>query len=110
MMIEELTDIDQNGLMYGRCIHLDSDAPVGTDFDNVILNHLDLAINIYEGNDAKQRLNDNLAGGNVTTDASFRTHLLRIEKIPFKALFDFVTIFFKSEILTNEWIDDQFRN
>lgn len=109
MMIEEITGIDHNGILIGRMIHLDSDNEYGHDFENAILNHLDLAINIYEGENAKNRLNDNLANGNRTTDASYRTHLLRIEDIPFKGLFGFVTSFFRSKILINEWFEDQFR-
>jgi len=108
MMIEEITDIDSHGLLFGRCIHLDTDSKFGTDFENSILNHLDLAINIYEDEAAKKRLDDNLASGQVTTDASYRTHLLRVEKIPFKALFGFVVSFFKSQTLINEWLEDQF--
>ena len=109
MMIEEITGIDSHGLMFGRMIHLDTDSKYGTDFENSTLNHLDLAINIYEGDAAKQRLNDNLAEGNKTTDASYRTHLLRIEGIPFKGLFGFVTSFLKSQTLIGEWFEDQFR-
>ncbi|MCE7044394.1 hypothetical protein [Dyadobacter sp. CY312] len=108
MMIEEITDIDNHGLLFGRCIHLDTDSKFGTDFENSVLNHLDLAINIYEGDAAKKRLYDNLASGTVTTDASYRTHLLRIEQISFKALFGFVVSFFKSQTLINEWLEDQF--
>ena len=109
MMIEEITDIDKNGLLFGRCIHLDTDAPFGTAFEDSLLNHLDLAVNIYEGETAKKRLLDNLAQGQVTTDASYRTHLLKIEKIPFKALFAFVTSFLRSKTLVNEWFQDQFK-
>lgn len=110
MMIEELTDIDRNGLMFGRCIHLDTDAKYGTPFEESILNHIDLAINIYEGSEAVKRKNDNLAFGNVTTDASYRTHLIRVEEIPFKSVFGFVISFFKSQTLINEWFQDQFRD
>jgi hypothetical protein len=108
MMIEEITDIDNHDLLFGRCIHLDTDSKFGTYFESSVLNHLDLAINIYDGEAAKHRLNDNLASGQVTTDASFRTHLLRVEEIPFKALFGFVVSFFKSQTLINEWFEDQF--
>lgn len=108
MMVEEITSIDNQGLLFGRCIHLDTDAKYGSDFEDSILNHLDLAINVYEGDIANTRLSDNLATGQVTTDASYRMHLLRIEEIPFKALFGFVISFFKSQTLINEWLEDQF--
>ena len=109
MMIEEITGINNYGLRFGRMIHLDTDSPYGTDFENATLNHLDLAINVYEGENAVSRGDDNLASGDKTTDASFRTHLLRIENIPFKALFGFVTSFLKSQTLINLWLEDQFQ-
>ncbi len=109
MMIEELTGIDNQGLMFGRMIHLDTDSTYGTAFEESKLNHLDLAINVYEGETAKERLEDNLAKGNKSTSASYRTHLLRIENIPFKGLFGYVISFFKSQTLINEWFEDQFR-
>lgn len=108
MMIEEITDIDSHGILFGRCIHLDTNSKYGTDFENSVLNHLDLAINIYVGEVAKKRVDENLASGQVTVDASYRTHLIRIEQIPFKALFGFVISFLKSQTLINEWLEDQF--
>ena len=109
MMIEEITDIGSSGLLFGRMIHMDTDSPYGKDFEQSTLNHLDLAINIYEGETAKKRLEDNLARGEKTVYASFRTHLLRIEDIPFKGLFGFVTSFLESQTLVNEWFEDQFQ-
>jgi len=108
MMIEEITDIDNYGLRFGRCLHLDTDSEYGTAFENSVLNHLDLAINIYEDEVAKKRWEVNLASGTVTIKASYRTHLLRVEQIPFKELFVFVDLFFKSKTLVNEWLEDQF--
>lgn len=107
MMIEELQILDED-LLLGRCIHLDTDSAFGTAFDNSFLNHLDLAVNIYEKENVKFRLLDNLALGEKTVDASYRTHVLRIEQIPFNAIFGFADMFFKSKTLINEWIQDQF--
>ena len=42
-------------------------------------------------------------------NASFRTHLLRVEGVPLSALLDLATMFFRSTTLTTEWIADQFR-
>jgi hypothetical protein len=109
MMVEEISNVDNLGLVFGRCIHLDTDAPCGTSFENSRLNHIDLAINIYEGETAKQRLGDNLALGQVTTDASYRTHLIKILDVPFKVLFAYVISFLQSQTLINEWLEDQFR-
>ena len=47
MMVEELTETADH--LLGRCIHLDTDALPGTDFDGAAVNHLDLAMNVYEG-------------------------------------------------------------
>lgn len=107
-MIEELTHIDNNGLVFGRMIHLDTDALFGSDFKDAKLNHLDLAINIYQHETAKNRLEENLAYGNKTSDATYRTHLLRVENIPFKSLFAYVSYFLKSQTLMQEWFKDQF--
>jgi hypothetical protein len=108
MMVEELQILDED-LLLGRCIHLDSDSALGTAFEDALLNHLDLAINLYEKENVKLRLFDNLALGEKTVDASYRTHILRIERIPFNGLFGFADMFFKSKTLINEWVQDQFR-
>jgi hypothetical protein len=48
MMLEEITDNPIcNGYYIAKCIHLDSDNNVGTQFENAVLNHIDLAINVY---------------------------------------------------------------
>lgn len=109
MMIEELTKIDSQKMAFGRCIHLDSSDPFGTDFFKVTLNHLDLAINVYEGDNAKNRLENNLAFGGKTENASYRTHLLRIDGIPFKYMLGFAEGFLSSKTLFQEWIEDQFQ-
>lgn len=114
MMIEELTE-EKNIVsptekyIVSRMIHLDTDATMGTSFLDAKLNHLDLAINVYTEINAENRLLENLANGEKVTDASFRTHLLRIENINFSDLFDFAYSFFKSKILVDEWIKTQFR-
>lgn len=106
MMIEELPkEDDLNGLMLGYCIHLDTRDPVGTPLKEVSLNHLDLAINVYEGSRRQERFSQSLQDGKVV-DASFRTHLLRIEKASFESVFDFCRIFLRSQFLLEEWIQD----
>lgn len=109
MMIEELSDKDSDSeITIGRCIHLDSDDPVGTFFEASKINHLDLAINVYEGQSAERRYAGNLAAGTRVEDATFRTHLFRIENIPLKSVFLFVISFFQSKTLINDWVNDQF--
>lgn len=109
MMLEELSEPNINdGFIIGKCIHLDTNDPFGTTFSESYLNHLDLAINVYCGGAIKQRFDDNLVRGRVV-DASYRTHLLRIENIPFPALLAYVEMFFDTKILVREWFLDQFR-
>ncbi len=104
MMIEELPQEDAaNGLMVGRCIHLDTRAIAGTPIAQARLQHLDLAINVYTGEDRALRAADSLQEGKVR-DATYRTHLYRIEDIPFAALFALAPMFLRSQVLVGEWL------
>jgi hypothetical protein len=106
MMIEEIPrDDDPNGLMVGRCIHLDTRAPVGTLMTEARLVHLDLAINVYSGSRRAERMANSLQHGKAC-DATYRTHLFRIEDVPFPALFVFAEMFLESQRLLAEWIAD----
>lgn len=106
MMIEELPAPDApDGLMVGRCIHLDTDAPNKTAIRDVKLLHLDLALNVYEGAVRDERFGTNLKDGKVT-DASFRTHLMRIEGIPLLTLLPICAGFLRSKSLLAEWFED----
>jgi len=108
MMIEEISEKKEYESYYiAKCIHLDSDNMVGTTIDNAILNHIDLAINIYDTETYAVRKIQSLAYGRVV-DATLRTHLLRIEKIPFNVLINLSYLFFESQYLTREWILEQF--
>ena len=109
MMAEELSEeLLDDGLLVGRCLHFDTDSPVGTDFGKSNLLHLDLALNFYSGERIAERQRQKLADGMVV-DASFRCHLYRIDGIPFAAMFTFPLAFFRSRVLPLEWLDDQFR-
>ncbi|MBB3394249.1 hypothetical protein [Rhizobium sp. BK060] len=106
VMIEELPRPDDpDGLMIGRCIHLDTRDPAGTSIGDVKMQHLDLAINVYEGDDRRKRYDESLQQGKVI-DATFRTHLLRIEDVPFTSLFTFAGTFLQSKVLLSEWVSD----
>jgi hypothetical protein len=99
MMVEELPRCDDpSGLMIGRYVHLDTKDPAGTQPAAVVLAHLDLAINVYEGNRRKERWDARLADGKVP-DASFRTHLFRVEAVPLARVFDYCRLFFRSRAL-----------
>jgi hypothetical protein len=108
MMVEELAQRPGSPILIGRCIHLDSDAPVGTPFSEVTLDHIDLAINVYTGAARDTRLGQNLAEIGKVVDAVTRTHLLRADKVPFALLFGYAHLFFMSVPLTVQWCHDQF--
>lgn len=106
MIVEELPESDaSNGLMIGRCIHLDTRAPIGTRMQDAVLQHLDLAINVYVDDDRALRLTNTLQHGK-SQSATFRTHLLRIESVPFPVLFVLAEMFFLSKSLVREWLAD----
>ncbi len=105
MMIEELPAPDkEHGLMVGRCIHLDTFAPIGTPMAKAQLNHLDLAINVYCDGDRAKRMSNSLQFGKAQ-DATIRTHLYRIEAVPFPSVFLFADLFFQSQQLLSEWYE-----
>jgi len=59
MMLEELEE-KRNGLLIGRCIHLDTSAPVGTPPSEAKVLHVDLAINVYRDELAAARLSSTM--------------------------------------------------
>jgi hypothetical protein len=109
MMVEELSvRNERNGFIEGRCIHLDSRSPEGTPFEDAELDHIDLAINVFQDDAGQARLEQRLADGGKTIDATCRTHLLRIDGPRFPVLFDCALGFLKSRTLLFEWWQAQF--
>lgn len=106
MMVEELSELSshEGRKVVGRCLHLDTLAPQGTPVHKAPVKHLDLAINVFYDEVADQRMAVQMSQGMV--DASVRTHLLRIEDIPFTASLEFARHFFRSDLLLAEWIGD----
>lgn len=106
MMLEELEE-RRDGLLIGRCIHLDTSAPVGTPPSEAKVLHVDLAINVYRGELAAERLSSAMnKAEKVKTPV--RTHLLRAEQIPFDVLTLLSFMFFKSHILRRDLFINQF--
>ncbi len=109
MSLEELSEESiADGKLIGRMIHLDALDAYEMPFEKIKLNHLDLAINVYTDGAIKERMNTSLDSGGVITDASYRTHLIRIDNIMFSDLLKIARLFFKSETMVEEWIDTQF--
>jgi len=98
MMIEELSI--ENSILVGRCIHLDSQDPIGTNFYEATLSHIDYAINVY--GEIHNRLNIRM-DKKEKYDASLRGHLFRIENYPFNKLPDLTYLLFKSKLLVEDW-------
>lgn len=107
IMLEELET--SGNLMIGRCVHMDTTAAEGTSPADAILRHADLAVNVYEADAIVRRLGGQLRGGMVA-DASFRTHLLRIEEAPVELVVPLTVLFFRSRPLLRDLISDQFRS
>ncbi|MEA4835282.1 MAG: hypothetical protein VB133_09115 [Anaeromusa sp.] len=105
MMIEELTECTEVGYYRTKMIHLDTDNIVGTSYEEAILNHIDLAINMYDEDAYKIRKQERLKNG-IVQDATMRIHLVRLEKVPFRMLFDLAELFFDSKILMRDWFAD----
>ena len=114
MMLEELSEYNHptdpnRRYVIGRMIHLDSTALIGTPFTNATLKHIDLAFNLYIDADAGIRMGQTLASGDKVQKATHRTHVLRVEDVPFATVFKFAMSFFRSKYLTNEWLAENFK-
>jgi hypothetical protein len=73
------------------------------------LKHIDIALYVYKGENAKLRNDEDISLGIRSTEADYKCHLLRVNKLPFNSIFGFATSFLKSKTLLNEWINDQFK-
>ena len=95
---------DENTLI-GRHLHLTSNSPVGTKWEDGNLGHIDGAINVYFGEKVKERLSSHIDDG---IDSNCRTHLFRIDNIPIKELLIIAKLFFNSIALVEEWEEEFF--
>lgn len=114
MMIEELEEhsckLNSNQkYVLGRMIHLDSNASIGMSFKDAMICHIDLAFNLYINQSAEERLSQYLCNDQVVP-ACYRTHILRIENIPFESIFKIAYSFFKSKTLVSEWLSNEFKD
>lgn len=105
-MIEEMIDkYADEQILIGKCIHFDRQNFNDNDLDNQVLDHVDLAINVYEKETRTTRLAESLKNGTIV-DADYRTHILRVDNVPIKALPVFCLLFFGSISLTEKFIND----
>lgn len=113
MMIEELSEYHNpldpsRHYVVGRMIHLDTEAPLGATIEDAVLKHIDLAFNLYVDDNATLRMSQTLADGQKVTKAKPRTHVLRVDHVPFKTIFKFAESFFRSKTLVAEWLYAEF--
>ena len=106
IMLEELEE--SGSLLMGRCVHMDTTAVKGTSPADARLQHADLALNVYQADAIERRLGDQLRDG-IVADASFRTHLLRLEDAPVELVLPLTVLFFRSRSLLRDLISNQFR-
>lgn len=107
-LIEEISTKPEIGnYIVNRSIHLTSIEPIGTSWVSALTEHIDGAINIYVGQRINERIKVTLESGRVC-DATFRTHLFRIEHAPLKSILPLSEMFFLSKALVNDWTCDMF--
>lgn len=104
--VEELS-YDTPDLLAGLMLHCDSAAPMGTDWSDAVLGHIDGAINVYTGPGAQSRYDQRHSDGKVV-NATMRTHLFRIDGAPVKIITELAQLFFRSKFLVRDWLQDQF--
>ncbi len=104
-MIEELVKPYKNS-MRCLCLHLDAKAKNGDNWNEIIMSHIDGAINIYKDDAIKSRCLSHISKPDV--NATYRTHLFRAENVPINALPTISELFFHSQALWRCWISDQF--
>jgi hypothetical protein len=85
-----------DGPVIGRMIHCDTDATNQTPCEDVVLYHLDLAVNVYEGVTGGERLTTPLP---KRVEASNRIHLFKGAPLPLNLLPGIAYLFFRSHRL-----------
>ncbi|MCL2032940.1 MAG: hypothetical protein FWG96_06725 [Methanomassiliicoccaceae archaeon] len=108
MYIEEVHLDNFRQRVIGRFIHCIINDAYGKDLGNMNLNHLDFSINVYLEDRAEQRWISRLSNGEDIVKATYRTHALRLDGIPFFGLITCAYFFIKKTCLALEWIYNQF--
>ena len=96
--------------LIGYFLHVTSDDPIDAEWDAATATHIDGAVNVYltsEDDKPRQRWEAE-ASGTMQVKASYRTHLFRINNVPLRMLIPIATRFFRSRLLVEEWLQDQF--
>ena len=88
-------------------VHLDTDS-MNVEFDKAMMNHIDLAYNLYHRDTADIRKMQHLPLDGKVVDAKPRCHLIKVMDLPFKYLPKICKTFFRSDYLFPEWIKAQF--
>ena len=104
ILLEELYYIFKDGILTGRCIHMDI-IEDGID-SNSIMNHIDFAINYYLNSKETKRLTSSITNNEEFVEASFRTHVVRLNKIKFESFPRLCISFIKNKRLSMEFLYD----
>ena len=91
--LDDTLKVQSDGPIVGRMVHCDTDATDQTPCQDVMLHHLDLAINIYEGSRGGERLTTPLP---QRVEASNRIHLFKAAPLSLNLLPGIAYLFFRS--------------
>lgn len=95
MMIELLILDESTNILMGHCIHCDVLNATNENLYLSTLQHIDFALNIYQGKTIEERLNEvNMLVNNGKVKADKRTHFLKIEEISFLHLPNLIYLYF----------------
>ena len=104
ILVEELKYLFTDAILVGRCIHLDiSEGEIDS---NSIMNHIDFAINYYLGESENERLGVNISTGGDVVEASFRSHVIRLNEVRFEQFPKLCVSFINNKRLAMEFIYD----
>lgn len=113
MMIELLILDESTNILMGHCIHCDVLNATNENLYLATLQHIDFALNIYQGNKIEERLNEaNMLVNNEKVKADKRTHFLELKEIEFNNLPNLIWLYFtfhKEYYLTYELIHSLFK-
>lgn len=100
---DDTLKVQSDGPVLGRMIHCDTNAVPDTPCEEVMLYHLDLAINVYEGAKGVERLTTPLP---KRVEATRRIHLFKAAPLPLTLLPGIAYLFFGNRRLLYKSLSD----
>jgi len=108
LFLEELFYDNFLQKLTGRFVHCNIKDAYEKDLRAMNLEHLDFSVNVYRGDDIQKRWNNKLSERKDITEATYRTHFLMLEKVPFNEMIPCAYSFINRKCLALDWIYDQF--